>query len=410
MGRRYLAALICLLALCAAACAAESAGQSASPAPEQLTLTVGPLNFRTLNASSDEGLETLNAFLAPLAARVSVRQDGARLAFLADGQEIAAADAADLADTAALPTDALYRLFDEALPALYEAALPQEAPPEPTLRRAQVKNVGLSTQRTAVQVTSAQLEAFRPALEEAVAALSAHLPHAGNLRAWAAAMQPVGDLTLTRLEDEAGAPVAWQLTGRIASGGQDTRQLTFYGGVHGLDAYISLKLPARSGRNSLQWVVDLNDRTGGKENTLTGTITYKRAMNGDSYTVKDTVDLRAAPGALTALSGSVRRECTAGGVKSVWTAAPSLTGDGRTLAGTVSLTRKYAQTQVWQAVLNVSLSTEPLPVLPAPLSLPAFTQALTRYFADTRAALSPERRRLLDHTLRTDAWMYGPAR
>ena len=88
MGRRYLAALICLLALCAAACAAESAGQSASP--EQLTLTVGPLNFRMLNASSDEGLETLNAFLAPLAARVSVRQDGARLAFLAAAKPLVA--------------------------------------------------------------------------------------------------------------------------------------------------------------------------------------------------------------------------------------------------------------------------------------------------------------------------------
>ena len=407
MLKRFLAiTLACLLAASAVPALAADSALDALLRAEQLTLTLGPLRFDVLNASSDEGLETLNAFLAPLTAVASADAQGGCMAFAANGEVIAAVRADDVAGFPQL--DAVARLFDEILPSLYDSCFVPDEPPEPELKNASVKNLPRSTQRTTVTVTDAQLSLVRPAAAEVLAALTAHLPCSGAMVRWAQDMNAVNSLTLKRLENADGEAIAWQLTGRIASGGKDPRQLTLYGGVSGLNAYISLKLPARSGRNNLDCTVSIARRAGKKQNTIEGTVSFKRTLDRETLTIKDTVSLKSVPGGgQETWSGSVKRELTEDGVKTVWTLKPALTAQGNSVAGSVILTKKYAQTQVWQAAIGLSLTAQPA-VLPEPSDEAAFLQALTRYFQDTRARLSPDRQRLLDHMLRSDAWTAIP--
>lgn len=406
LKKTFCCLLASLLILCAAAPvhAVDSALDALLQA-DQLSLTLGPMRFNVLNASSDEGLDTLNAFLAPLSASVSLNEAGGRMAFLADGQEIAATGVSDTGALTIPALDALNRVFGEILPALFDSCIVPGEEPEPEVRNASVKNLPRSVQRTTVTVTDAQLLLIRPAAVEALAALTAHLPHADALVRWAQEMNAAGTLTLKRLENAEGNAIAWQLTGRISSGGQDTRKLTLYGGIDGMNAYISLKLPARSGKNNLECLISFVRKAGKKQNTLTGSISYKRVMDKDSLTIKDTVNLTNTPaGDGQEWSGTLRRELTEDGVKTTWTLKPSLTADISSVSGTVTAAKKYAQTQVWEAEASIRLDTRPAEASET-VDEAAFLQALTKYFQDTRAALSPERQRLLDHMLRTDAWM-----
>ena len=378
---------------------------------DSLTATVSGLTFTQLNAS-DKGLSTLNAFLAPLSVRVGVGTDTARLAVLSGESELASLSLGAEAwpDQRILPHEALKRVFDEALPALFDACCPEEGAPEPELRNASVRRLPRSTQRTTLTITPAQFAAAEGALavfRDCVACLDAHLSFAEDMNEWLDGIAAASDLTLKRLEDAEGKAIAWQLTGRVTSGAKDTRQLTLYGGIDGMNAYISLKLPARAGKNNLQLTVDLAYKAGRKENSWSGTVTFKRVKDGDSVTIKDTVSLKNALSGGESLSGSVKRAATENGIKSVWTLKPDLQGDGTALRGTVSLTKKHAQTQVWQAKASLSLSPGMAENAAESASAVQFVSRLLASWNAYRGSLPDDTRRQLDHMLRTDDWMNG---
>ncbi len=413
MHWRTMLALLCVCLMLGQSCLAFSDTVDALDAADGLTLSLSNLTVRQLTGS-ENGRDVLNAFLSPLSAGAALKGNTARLAFLAGNAEIAALrmDSAGQADTFVMPQDTLARVFTEFLPALFEAGVPEEGLPEPELKTVNIRNLPKSTQRTTLTISPSQAKAAKAAhaaLRDITAQLSAHLPHTAELCAWAEAVGAASDLTLKRLENEKGQAVAWQLTGRIASGGKDTRRLTLYGGMNGTNVYVSLKLPARSGKNNLEFVVDLKDKTGKKTNTWSGTVSYKRVMNGVSCTIKDTVDLENDHTSGESITGSVRREVTVDGIKSVWTLRPDLSGDGHGLQGTLTATKKHAQTQVWQAQMNVSLTEGAAVDEAAAETQQQFAAQLLGYLNGYRAQLSADEQRQLDHMLRTDQWMNGPS-
>ena len=402
-------ALLCALLLLTQSCLALSGTLDALDAAESLTLTVGGLKVERLTGS-DKGLQTLNAFAAPLSASVAVGGDTALLRLMAGDREISSLRMDADAGTERLPHKALEAVFTEALPALFDACMPAEEPPEPEERSVSVRNLGRSTRRTTLTVTPEQFAAAGPALagfRECVSRLSAHLPHAAEIMVWLDQMEAVSDLTLKRLENDGGDAVAWQLTGQIASGGKDVRKLTLYGGVNGKNVYVSLKLPARSGKNRLELTADLKDTAGKKKNTWSGTVTYKRNMNGVSLTLKDTVDLTDDHSDGEKITGSLKREHTADGIKTVWTVTPSLRGDGRSLEGRLTCRKKHAQTVVWQAELTVSAAVGADPGEAAAADETLFAAQVLNYLTGYRNSLPEADRRQLDHMLRTDSWMNG---
>ena len=411
MRWKSMLALLCAILTLTQCALGASDTLEALNAADSLTVTVDSWQFGQMTASED-GLRVLNAFLAPIRATVELG-GAARLAVLAGEKEIASLSLAgqDWPKTDPLPFAALERVFTEALPALYDACLPEEGEPEPELRNVKVQNLPRSTQRTTLVIPAETFNAAQTALDTfrgSAAAVCAHLPHAAELTSWLDAMSAVSDMTLKRLMDDEGRPVAWQLTGDVTSGG-DRRKLTLYGGIDGLNAYISLKLPARSGRNRLELTISLSDKVGKKKNTWSGTVSYKRAMNKDSYTAKDTVKLTNAHSEGEQITGSIKREVTADGIKTTWTLKPDLTGDVKTLRGQVELTKKYAQTQVWQTDVSVTVAVGAAPAAASDADPTAFAARLMGYLAEYMNGLSPRDQRQLTHMLRTDSWMNGAA-
>ena len=180
-------------------------------------------------------------------------------------------------------------------------------------------------------------------------------------------------------------------------------------GNSGGNVYVSLKLPARSGRNDLELVISLKDQAGKRKNTWSGTLSYRHVMNGDSYVVKDTLSLTDEHQDGEEISGTVKREETVGGIKTVWTLTPELTGDGQSLQGTLNVKKKHAQTQVWQAecALSVTAGADEEPASCGDAA--QFAAALAGWLDGYRSGLSPADQRQLDHMLRSNAWLNGPA-
>ncbi|MBQ4436012.1 MAG: hypothetical protein II879_07960, partial [Clostridia bacterium] len=176
----------------------------------------------------------------------------------------------------------------------------------------------------------------------------------------------------------------------------------------GMNAYVSLKLPARSGKNNFELVIDLKAKTGKKKNTWAGTISFKRVMNGVSCTITDTVDLENEHTSGEQISGSVKRQLTEGGIKTVWTVKPVLASDGHGFQGTLKVTKKHAQTQVWELAVALSVREGAEAGTATAEGLSEFAAQLAEYLADYRSKLEPGDQRQLDHMLRTDAWMNGP--
>ncbi len=410
MRWRTALALACVLALLSTSCLAFSDTLDAMNGLDALTLRLSGFSLIQINGAQ-AGQEMINRALSPLSAEVAVDAETARLALLNDGAELAALrlPASAWPDTGTWPHAALRRVLNEALPALFDACLPEEEL-TPEARMATVRNLPTSIQRTTLTVTPAQFGQAEGALapfRTAFAAMCAHLPYADALNAWVSALTAESDLTLKRLEDADGRAVAWSLSGRISSGGQDVRKLTFTGGIDGMNAYVSLKLPARSGKNSFELTVDLKDKPGKKKNTWSGTVSLKRVLNGESWTIRDTVSLTDEHAGEERLTGSVKRESVTDGIKTVWTAAPDLRGENGRLAGTLKVTKKHAQTQVWQASAAVSLSPGASTAAAAADSVSAFAAALTDAWIRFRASLPADGQRLLDHVFRSDAWLNG---
>ncbi len=414
MRWRSLLALLCAMLMLAEGCLAFSDTADALDAAGSLTLQVGGLNVLQLTGN-EHGRETLNAFLNPLSAEISLREETARLKLSASGREVASLglDAEAYPDVGTLPHEAFRRLFSETLPELFDEMLgmvPEEEIPEPELKKVRIRNLPTSTRRTTLTVTPEQFRTSRAVegLKAQAAVISAHLPFHDELIAWMGKMTAAGSLTFRRLENDEGEPVAWSISGRVSDGGKDVRNLSLYGGVSGLNVYFTLKLPARSGKNNLELTVNLKDQAGKKTSTWSGTVTCKRSKDRVSYTVKDTLSLKNEHAAQEQISGSIKREVTEGGIKSVWTLTPALTGDGRRLEGTVKVTKKHAQTQAWQAELAVSMSEGAETEEAAAGDAAQFALQLTSYLTEYRNSLSKADQRQLDHMLRTDAWLNGP--
>ena len=130
-------------------------------------------------------------------------------------------------------------------------------------------------------------------------------------------------------------------------------------------------------------------------------------LNGVSLTLKDTVDLTDDHSDGEKITGSLKREHTADGIKTVWTVTPSLRGDGHSLEGRLTCRKKHAQTVVWQAELTVSAAVGADPGEAAAADETLFAAQVLNYLTGYRNSLPEADRRQLDHMLRTDSWMNG---
>ncbi len=380
---------------------------------DSLGISVSDIRLDKLNASSDDGFRLVSGLLSPLSLTAGLA-DGKVYIRLTDAEETVLDGYMDVAaqaeDTQPLFHETLGAIFSEDLPAVFQAALPEGEPPQPEKRSTSVRRLGRSTQRTEVTLDSEWFQSAPEVLTRLygrIRLLTAHLPHSGEISAWLDGAAPVSALTLTRLEDAEGKPVAWQLNGRFRSG-TDTRRLSLTGGISGTAAYITCSLPAVSGKNLLKFTCEVYEKSTKKEDRFTVELTYQRKFGKENYRIRDNVQLKAGKTADSRLTGTVTRKVTLNDTGTTWTVKPSLAFTGKTLAGTVDITKVWAQTTVYSATARLAIG---------PVDAQAGGQALTeadvagaaaRWYLGKYRALSPADQRMFVHMLRSDHWMNGP--
>ena len=376
-------------------------------------LTLSNARLTTLNASSDEALRALQDLLSPLALTLEALPEGSAFRLSADGREITSLRLAENEEalSGALPWEGLRALFEDKLPALFSALLPEEGEPDVETRGVTLKNVGRTARKT---VVTAEAEAFNAALlplrEEAAEALKAAtqwLPHADELGDYLSRLTAEGTILVKRLETAEDRVLGWQLSGRVSAGGEDVRRLTVTFGWGNGGVYLNLQATAVRGNDSFKATLEWAEKEGKKENTLSGSLTVKRTLNKQTYSLTDSLSLKnALPD--ERVSGSVKRTLTESGVKSVWSAAVTLTLDGEAWAGSLTAKKTYAQTTVWEGSAALSLAeADEMQATVRDTEAEAVNDlyaALLTYLA----GLSEADRRVLTHTLYSDAWLNGP--
>lgn len=234
-----------------------------------------------------------------------------------------------------------------------------------------------------------------------------------------------GECRFKRFLDKEGGDMGLQFTGRAARG-EDVRKVTLFGGyTPGRGGYISLALPAVSGKNNFK--VTLTGKLSEKntQHTLTLEGTYTRTYAGETQTASLDVSLKnAIKDGNEEWSGKVSVDTKEKGVKSAWTLTPALTFTDDGLQGRIGIRQKKDGDQVLKAVLSLSLKEAdeiPVPEAAAAKDLRGMDESqaravvagemtgFTQVFMGLIAALPEETRSVLTHDLRTDEWMTAPS-
>lgn len=428
MRKGLLAILLCLMMLTASASAgipALDALESHLEAGQVYGLSVGvqlkawpDLTDRTLQAVQD-WLSNRKLQLS-LEHRDEVRSSQARLTY--DGQEMlglfmqTGADNADfiVSDTSNAPltryTGTLAQPpwqvllgVDAALPdwgkaqaalqAIAEAALPHLLEAEkPVKTSTSIKNAGRGASQLVYTYKMADAQALWQAMAGDV------LPHLDNLfgallmeHAQAATtslrtLEMKGALTIKRILDKDDRDLGLQITGTMALDGVN-RKLTLFGGQSDTGAYLSLKLPATRGNDTLELQLSLPE----KEGELAADWRLKWVSGKDSLNTTGVIALKSKPADLgETLNGSITLKVRRRGSVSddtEYALKPVLTFSGLNLDG--SLTLQITEGTRLSKDLLFTLTGTPEEALVAPTA-----QAVTNVSALTPAQLALESARV----------------
>lgn len=200
--------------------------------------------------------------------------------------------------------------FENAILKLAQAALPHLVAFEKPVKTAtSIKNVGSGKSQLVYTLNKEEAQAFwqaasgdlLPLLDTAIAAVTKE--QAKELSNALRAMQPTGALTIKRILDADEQDLGLQITGTVQVDGK-TRKLTLFGGMVDKGLYISFKLPATRGNDTLtaqiSFASDKGKLTGDWRTSLiagkhrrntTGSITLKSVMAEDGERVSGKLSL-----------------------------------------------------------------------------------------------------------------------
>ncbi len=181
---------------------------------------------------------------------------------------------------------ALKNIAAEALPHL----LPYE---KPVKTATTIKNAGRGASQLVYALKKEEALLFwqqaapglLPGLE---ALLKALLPwRADEISRDLGGLAPSGALTLKRILDKEGADLGLQLTGTLTLDDRN-RRLTLFGGQSARGAYLSLKLPAARGQDTLEFQLSLAF----SEGRLKGDWRFKEVTGKDAFSASGAIELR----------------------------------------------------------------------------------------------------------------------
>lgn len=464
--KRKIGALICSAVLCAgcfSSARAEFSPRMAALDKETgvtLTLSAQAESLKPLSASS---LETVNRFLADAALTLAARETEqgllTRAEWTSGGETVFALTRQDRRngtltvfspsggayltapggrDALALLTGTEWEIPDwTGLPGAYRRLAPAlydqlKAYAEPRLTRegTSIKNAqSAAAYETYLLKGGAMNEAWPdvvktllPIVSETLAGQSAEYARTETLLR---ALEFAGDLRVKRFLDKEGGDMGLQVTGQAGLPG-DLRKVTLFGGfTMGRGGYLSLALPAVSGKNTLR--LTLGGKLTEKNNTRTLSIEGSYSRNQDGRATAASLEAsfkNVMQDGSETWSGKATLAITENKRKTTWTAVPRLTFTDAGLSGAVNVQKKEGSALSIQAALQVSLTPGAHIALPegtatrdlrwtseskAQAAVAGELPALSRLVAGWMARLPEEERVLLTHDLRTDAWMNGPA-
>lgn len=232
-----------------------------------------------------------------------------------------------------------------------------------------------------------------------------------------------GECRFKRFLDKEDGDMGLQFTGNAALG-EDKRKVTLFGGfTPNKGGYLSLSLPAVSGKNKMKLTVSWKETEKNGQHTLTLEADYTSTLNGESQTAAMDVSLKnTVKNETESWTGTVSLETGAADGKQQWQLKPTLTLDQTGLHGEISVQKKVESKTKLKATLSLTLtdwdaemptlnSANDLRGMDEPAALQILNQELqplSQSLAHLMAALPEDSRTLLLHDLRTDAWMNAP--
>ena len=418
--RRRLLILLLTLALfpLPAGASFSDAWDSLRSDPAGVTVTFSSLKVTRLNAS-ENALAVLNGFLSPWTLELQVPAgSGDGLIRLWDSGSGQSAAVAAGREQDGLP----YLAAAQALRGLWETALPElfvrlsgEEPPETEEKSTSFSVLGRSPARQSLTVSKALFGVLpKEALDPLISGLKTlfrDYPVSPYVSAYLDRLTLDGELTVRRNLNDEGQDMAYQFAGRIASGGEDVRKLTMIIGKNGDIYYFSVKAPAARGSGNFQAALTVPRLTETKAKASRKiTLSIRRTEDRNTWKLNDTLQLTGRKTGNGEISARWERAVESDGVKQTDELTLDLSGGAdRALAGRLSFSRRHAAVEViaWQAEVragpggNVSPDGAVSEEEAAGLLAGLLTQKISR--------LTPEDRRQLQHLLRTDSWMNGPA-
>lgn len=232
-----------------------------------------------------------------------------------------------------------------------------------------------------------------------------------------------GECRFKRFLDKEDGDMGLQFTGN-AAWEEDKRKVTLFGGfTPNKGGYLSLSMPAVSGKNKMKLTVSWKETEKNGQHTLTLEADYTSTLNGKSQTAAMDASLKnTVKNETESWTGTVSLETSAEDGKQQWQLKPTLTLDQSGLHGEIAAQKKVESKIKLKATLTLALTDldAEMPVLnsandlrgmdePAALNiLNQELQPLGQALAHLMTALPEESRSLLLHDLRTDAWMNAP--
>ena len=235
-----------------------------------------------------------------------------------------------------------------------------------------------------------------------------------------------GECRFKRMLDKNGGDMGLQFTGQAESGASGKRKVTLFGGfTPGRGGYVSLALPAVSGKDTLKISFGGRLTEGNGQNTLTFDGAYTRTENGVTESAELEGSLKnAIKNGAEKWTGKITLTDTQGKTKTVWTLTPEVTSQEDHLACSLTVQKKVGSTVHIKAYADLTLYAAPVwdaPETPEnALDLRGLNEAsararvlselapLTRTLLQMFSGLTETQRTLLTHDLRTEAWMNGP--
>ncbi|MGI6654890.1 MAG: hypothetical protein ACOX55_12415 [Christensenellales bacterium] len=208
--------------------------------------------------------------------------------------------------------------------------------------------------------------------------------------------------TLKRFLDTDGADMGWQFTGQVGHMGSNVRKVTLYGGINDATGlYLSLKLPAISGRENLSLVASFTWKERKGTTTMTGDFNLKTVTGPDSITEHIKVNLKRG-GENQALTGKVVWDSSTGGTvkqKSSLTIKPELIAHDNMVDGTLDVLMTAQGSTAFAGLLTVSLQPADMPTPPPSLRTVDLSLLTEKQLMEERNTLS--------NLVAMPLWMYA---